>query len=280
MGRKKRISVRKAGGGSEDFNTGKFRSSLLRAGAEPEMIELILESVMDQVGPKTSTREIYRLAHAQLRKRSRSCGMRYTLKQALFRLGPTGYPFERYIGDILEDYGYRTEVGVTLEGKCVSHEVDVLAENEDEIRAMECKYHNAKGRTTDVKVALYVRSRALDLEPTLTARHPGRKFSGWLVTNTRCTSDAIDYARCAGLNILSWRYPEGGGLEHMIESRKLYPVTVISGIQAGLVQKLIGAKILLLRELITLDLRILQSRFGLSPEKAGTLRKRASELCG
>ena len=167
-------------------------------------------------GPKTTTREIYRLAHARLKRRDDTCGMRYTLKRSLFRLGPTGYPFERYIADIFEDYGYRTKVGVTLRGKCVSHEVDVLAVNSAEVIAMECKYHNSRGSTTDVKIALYVHSRTVDLEPTLTARYRGRTFRGRLVTNTRCTADALKFARCAGLDVLSWRYPEGGGLEEMI----------------------------------------------------------------
>jgi hypothetical protein len=280
MGRKRKIRVRKRSGGSEDFRIDKFRSSLLRSGADPGVVDIVLDEVIDQIGPRTTSREIYRLAHARLKKKNDACGMRYTLKRALFRLGPTGYPFEKYIADIYEEYGYRTKVGVTIEGKCVSHEVDVLAVNDSEVIAMECKYHNTRGTTTDVKVALYFHSRARDLKPTLTATYGGRKFSGRLVTNTRCTADALDYARCAGLSVLSWRYPEGSGLEKMIESRRLYPVTMIYGIQAGLVKKLIEADILLLRELLTLDPRILQSRLGLAPAKVRTLKEKAKRLCG
>ncbi len=280
MSRQRRIRVRKRGGGTEDFRVDKFRSSLLRSGADPGVVDIVLDHVMEQVGPRTTTQEIYRLAHARLKRKDDACGMRYTLKRALFRLGPTGYPFEKYIADIFEEYGYRTKVGITLEGKCVSHEVDVLAVSDSEVIAMECKYHNARGTTTDVKVALYVHSRVLDLEPTLTATYRGRKFSGRLVTNTRCTADALDYARCAGLDVLSWRHPEGNGLEEMIESRRLYPVTMIYGMKAGLVQKLIEANILLLRDLLALDSKILQSRFGLAPAKVRTLKKKAQVLCG
>jgi hypothetical protein len=280
MSRKRRIRVRKRNGGTEDFRIDKFRSSLLRSGADPGMVQIVLDEVMEKVGPRTTTQEIYRLAHARLKRKDDACGMRYTLKRALFRLGPTGYPFEKYIADVFEEYGYRTKVGITLEGKCVSHEVDVLAVSDSEVIAMECKYHNSRGTTTDVKVALYVHSRARDLEPTLTASYRGRKFSGRLVTNTRCTVDALDYARCAGLSVLSWRYPEGSGLEEMIESRRLYPVTMIYGMQAGLVQKLIESDILLLRDILALDSRILQSRLGLTPEKVRTLKERAKRLCG
>lgn len=279
MGRKRRIRVRKAAGTVEDFNAGKFQASLLRSGADPETIDMLVREVMDQVGPETTTREIYRLAHSLLRKQDRTCSMRYSLKKALFRLGPTGYPFERYIGDLFRNYGYKTDVGVTLEGRCVSHEVDVLAVNDGEVAVMECKYHNDKGTTTDVKTALYVRSRVLDLKPTLTGLHRGKRFSGWLVTNTRCTSEALDYSRCAGLKILSWKHPVGRGLEEMIEGRKLYPVTIIHGIQAGLVEKMIQERILLLKDLLSLGTDTLRRRLDLSPDRARTLKRRAEALC-
>jgi hypothetical protein len=279
VGRHRRIRVSKSGGRVEDFDAGKLRRSLTRAGATPEVAELLLEEILDEVENETSTKHIYRLAHSRLRKRSRACSLRYTLKKALFRLGPTGYPFEQYVGDILKNYGYKTKVGVTLAGKCVSHEIDVLAVSDSEVSVMECKYHNRKGTTTDVKVALYVHSRVRDLEPTVTSRYGGKKYAGWVVTNTRCTVDALDYARCVGLNVLSWRHPEGRGLETMIEEKKLYPVTMVYGIQAGLVEKLIEERILLLKDLLAMSLDTLQSRLGLSPQKAKALRKKAEDLC-
>ena len=279
MGRRKRVKVRKAGGALEDFNLHKFRSSLRRVGADESTIDDVLGQILDVIGPHTTTKEIYRLAQGMLKKRNRPSGMRYSLKEALFRLGPTGYPFERYVADIFREYGYDTKVGLTLQGKCVTHEVDVLAVSDSEVSVMECKYHNARGTTTDVKVALYVRSRVADLEATLGREHEGKVFKGRLVTNTRCTSDAIAYAGCAGLEILSWRYPDGGGLEEMIEGKKLYPVTMIQGLQAGLVAKLIDEGILLLRELISLDSTMLQSRLNLSPAKVRTLKQRAEALC-
>ena len=235
---------------------------------------------MERVRPETTSKEIYRLAHARLRKASRACGLRYTLKQALFRLGPTGYPFERYVADIYRDYGYRTEVGTTLKGRCVSHEIDVLAVNDKEVTVMECKYHNAKGTTTDIKVALYVDSRVRDLEPTMIAAYPGRKYFGRLVTNTRCTADAVEYCRCRNLDVLSWSYPRKRSLEEMIEKRKLYPVTIVAGIRAGLVQRLIEEGILPLRELLAIDQRRLQSLLDLSPRKARLLKDKAEALCG
>ena len=280
MGRRKKVRVRKAAGHLENFKAVKLRGSLIRSGADPSTAEDIVDDVLERVGLETTTREIYRIAHTQLRKMDRACGVRYTLKSALFRLGPTGYPFEHFIADIFKDYGYRTRTGKTLEGKCTTHEVDVLAVNDREVSVMECKFHKAKGTTTDVKVALYVHSRIRDLEPTIADAYPGREYSGRIVTNTRFTADALRYARCSGFSLLSWKYPDGGGLEQMIESRKLYPVTIVTGIQAGLVDKLIAERILLLRDLLTLDETVLRSRLGLSRGKARLLRKKAEALCG
>jgi hypothetical protein len=279
VGRRRRIRVSKANGRVEDFDPGKLRRSLRRAGAKPEAADLLIDEILEEVKGDTSTRQIYRMAHSRLRKRSRSCGLRYTLKKALFRLGPTGYPFEQYVGDILENYGYKTQVGVTLQGKCVSHEVDILAVSERETAVMECKYHNRKGATTDVKVALYVHSRVRDLESAVTGQHRGKKYSGWVVTNTRCTADALDYARCSGLKVLSWRHPEGRGLETMIEEKKLYPVTMVYGIQAGLVEKMIGQRILLLKDLLAMDIGTIQRRLDLNPQKARSLKAKAEDLC-
>ena len=43
-------------------------------------------------------------------------------------LGPTGYPFEDYVAEILKTEGYQTQVRQVLEGNCVSHEIDVIAQ--------------------------------------------------------------------------------------------------------------------------------------------------------
>ncbi len=277
--RRKRVRVRKSSGRLENFNRDKLRSSLLRAGADGPTADGIIEEVLDRVEPETSSGEIYRLAHRRLGRRSTACGMRYTLKRALFRLGPTGYPFEHFVGLLFRHHGWKTETGVTVRGRCASHEIDVLASRDSEVAVMECKYHNSKGTTTDVKTALYVNSRVRDLRPSFTGGRPGIRYSGWLVTNTRCTSDALEYARCAGIKVLSWKYPEGRGLEEMIEGRRLYPVTVLYGMEGGLVEKLVGERILLLKDLTAIGAGVLSRRLGISVSTAEELKRRAEALC-
>ena len=247
------IKVTKASGIVENLNLNKLFSSLTKSGADREQAQEIIDIIVNEIKPYTSTKKIYRLAHKYLRQFNHASGLRYSLKMAIFRLGPSGYPFEKYFGALLENYGYKVKVGVTMDGKCVKHEVDVLAVNENEVSLFECKYRNRPGNTTDVKVAMYVHARFQDLRPVIKSQYPGKTFKGWLITNTRFTSDAFQYAECAGLNIKSWGYPMKKSLKEMIEEKRLYPVTIISGIQAGIVNSLINHNIILLKDLAEMD---------------------------
>lgn len=273
------IKVVKASGIVEDLNPAKLRASLIRAGADREQVEDIIERILFEVGPYTSTKKIYKLAKKYLRQLNHASGLRYSLKRALFGLGPSGYPFEKYFGELLKHYGYKVDTGVLLEGKCVKHEVDVFAIKDNEVSVFECKYHNRAGLTTDVKIAMYVNSRIQDLKPVITAKYPEKTYKGWLVTNTRCTSDAIQYAECAGLKIKSWRYPDNESIERMIEDKRLYPVTVLSDVKSGLIEKLIKHNIILLKDLTEMDVKMIQTLLLLPEDKAAALKKQADELC-
>lgn len=273
------IKVTKASGMVESLNLNKLLSSLIKSGADREEAQNIIDIIVNEITPYTSTKKIYRLAHKYLRQVNHASGLRYSLKNAIFRLGPSGYPFEKYFGALLEDYGYMVKVGLAMDGKCVKHEVDVLAINDNEVSLFECKYRNRPGNTTDVKVAMYVHARFQDLRPVIKSQYAGKTFKGWLITNTRLTSDAIQYAECSGLNIKSWSYPEKKSLNEMIEERKLYPVTIISGIKSGLIESLINRNIILLKDLAEMNAGEIGKMLSLPESKAAALKKQADELC-
>src|SRR5688572_31482810 len=50
-------------------------------------------------------------------------------------------------------------------------------------------------------------------------------FRSWVVTNTRFSTDAIQYGTCAGLNLLGWDFPKKKSLKEQIDTLGLYPVT-------------------------------------------------------
>lgn len=273
------IKVKKASGAVEDINVGKLLASLVRSGADRDQAVEIIDLMLEEMPPIISTKKIYRLAKKYLRKINHATGLRYSLKKAIFRLGPSGYPFEKYFGAVLTNYGYEVRTGIILEGRCVEHEVDVYAVKKDEVSLVECKYRNTPGGTTDVKTAMYVHSRFHDLWPTIRSLHPEKNIKGWLVTNTRCTTSAVKYAKCTGLNIRSWSYPDEYSLQKMIEDKRLYPVTIISGIRSGLISTLIKQDIILLKDLVEMKESDIKKMLSLPHKKAASLKKQADELC-
>jgi hypothetical protein len=275
------VNIIKSSGKSEQFEIQKLVNSLARSGAPSDVALDIAREVEKNISPSFHTKAIYRLARKLLRQYNRASGMKYSLKKALYELGPSGYPFEKYIARILKVNGYSVEVNKIMEGYCVKHEVDVFARREDEHCIIECKYHSNAGTSTDVKIALYVHSRVEDIRKAC-EQYPedrGKTHQGWLVTNTRCTTDAVKYAECVGLRILSWRYPLKESLEKMIDDKKLYPVTVLPAARKRNLELLFLNDFILVQDISGLDGQTFFHRSGLDAETASELKKQADELC-
>ena len=63
------------------------------------------------------TKKIYRQAFSILKKLSKPTAARYSLKKGIMQLGPSGFPFERFVAEILKIQGYTTRIGVFVDGK-------------------------------------------------------------------------------------------------------------------------------------------------------------------
>jgi len=225
------ILITKNSGEKEPFAEEKLRNSLLRSGAGQNLAEKIIPVIKEEIknGVLTSTADVYRRAWKILRKESRVTASRYHLRRAIMEMGPSGHPFERFVARVFESRGYKTAVSVIVSGTCVSHEIDVVAENKAEKIAIECKFHNQLGIKSDVKTALYVQARFEDI------RKSGKdSFSEiWLVTNTKLSKDATQYGECVGMKMLAWSYPARGNLQELVENAGLHPVTCVTGLSSG-----------------------------------------------
>jgi hypothetical protein len=223
-------TIVKAGGVSEPFDPSRLVTSLMRAGAGEHTARTIARTITDTVVPGMASRDIYARAFALLRKESRPLAARYALRRALLELGPTGHPFEDFVSHLFRAEGWQVETRKILKGKCVSHEVDLYASHAGESAhlAAELKYHNDPNYKTDLKVALYVKSRFDDIfacDPQVRSCPVDR---GLLVTNTKFTSEAIAYAECAGVELLGWGYPLQGSLFMRMSHAKIYPITSLT----------------------------------------------------
>jgi hypothetical protein len=275
------LNILKSSGQPEEFDVQKLTNSLLRSGASPEVAEEIAAEVARQILPTARTKDIYRMAKKLLRRYNLAAGMRYSLKKAIAMLGPTGYPFERYFARILKGHGYSAEVDRIIDGYCVKHEVDILASNGNGYYVIECKYHSNGGKPTDVKVALYVQSRFDDIKRAfaLTPEHALDVRQGWLVTNTRCTTDAIKYAKCVGLRIISWRYPETDSLEKMIEGKRLYPVTILPSARRKSLEILFANNFILAQDIADIDEESFLRKSGIDHLTARAIKREADKIC-
>lgn len=221
--------IRKADGTSEPFDGAKLEASLRRSGASAAAASDIRARIEATIVTGIDTHEIYRRAFSLLRKEERAVAARYSLRRALFEFGPTGHPFEDFIAELFRLEGWNVEWRKMIPGKCVPHEVDVYATKNGEHLAAELKYHNDPNYKTDVKTALYVKARFDDIwqcDPSTSATCPVDR--GYLITNTKFTEMAIQFARCSGIGLLGWSYPAEGNLYDRIIAAGIYPVTALT----------------------------------------------------
>ena len=274
------MDIIKASGEKQKFSKKKLSQSLKRAGAQPSLAERVSKKITKEISSGTSTREILKQATSYLKKENPILAARYSLKKAIMELGPTGFPFERYVAEILKQHGYNTKLRKIAKGYCVDHEIDVIAEKEKKNHMIECKFHNSRGSHSDVKVALYVHARFLDVKSAWEQK-PGRKYffhQVWLVTNTRCTSEAIRYAKCVGLKIISWRYPRNESLEYLIEKKGLYPVTILLSLTRDAKEKLVERQLVLVRDLLKHSTSNLVKMTGIKSNIIKRLQEEAKNL--
>ncbi|MFL1896216.1 ATP cone domain-containing protein [Aquimarina sp. 2-A2] len=273
------IDVIKSSGERTKFSFTKLRRSLQRSGANDVIIQQILDTVRDELYEGITTKEIYNRAFAMLKQQKSVYASKYKLKKAIYELGPTGFPFERFVAAILKFSGYTVEVGKIIQGYCVSHEVDVIAKKEQQHLLIECKYHSEEGRNCNVKVPLYIHSRYKDIlkKNEITKSYFPQFTKGWVVTNTRFTADAIQYGSCVDLQLLSWDYPKNEALKDRIDRLGLYPITTSTLLSNREKQFLLSRDVVLLRQL-TKDAFYLD-HLGISDTRKNKIMSEIDMLC-
>lgn len=248
------ITVTKSDGTKERFDEAKLTASLKKVGASPEAIGQVTDEIEREMWDGITTADIYARAFALLRTHNHKTAIKYSLRRALFELGPDGFPFEKFVARIFELWGYQAITDQTLMGTCVEHEVDVVAWKGDELAMVEAKFHNVIGLRSDVKVALYVKARFDDLaDSVFDFGGMKRKLSPggrWLVTNTKFTEVAIKYGECKGLKMIGWNYPNKGSLHQIMEQNGLHPITCLTTLSREEKKNIIGLNVITCIDLI------------------------------
>lgn len=270
--------ITKGDGTKEPFDIGKLIASLKHCDADEAIARKVAEETASGITEGMTTTEIYRKAFALLKHEERVLAARYSMRRAILELGPTGFPFEDYVSALMSAAGYKTQTRVILKGKCTTHEVDVVLEKDGKRYGAELKFHNTHGFKTDVKTALYVRARFTDIETY--SREKNEKCpvdGGWLVTNTKFTSNALGYAECAGLKLLGWGYPEEGNLADLIRQTRVYPVTILTTLSGAEKARLLTSGITLC-SMVNADPSSLQ-RAGIDAKKIKSAVAESEGVC-
>ena len=244
----KRVYIINSRGEKEPFSLKKVYRSCRRSGASKTLSKEIAEKIKKMVYPGMETSEIFRLVKLFLSETSPNLLMRASLKEAMRKLGPSGFDFEKYIGEIFARNGFEVKMNQIISGFCASsYEIDFLAKKQNIVYLGECKYHYMPGERVDLKIALANYARFLDISKT--PRFKNLNLKTIIVTNTKFTSEVVKYSKCMGLDLLGWKYPPKQGLENIIESSKLYPITILPSLK-GYLKKVFAEK----RIMLALDL--------------------------
>lgn len=239
--------ITKFDGSKQPYDEDKIRSSATRVGVPSDLQEQMLVTIRDRLYDGITTKEIFDMIKEFLQNSSSPhLAMKYNLKEALAQLGPSGYPFEKYIALLLVELGYTTKTNQIIEGSCVSHEVDVLAVKDGTTYFIEAKFHKSPAQRSDVRISLYIKARYDDLA----SAWPNGPTRPWIITNTRFSTDAIKYSQCQNIRLTSWGYPKGEGIMDLIEQTHLHPVTIIDALSKDDKARLMASGVVACRQLL------------------------------
>ena len=273
------ILITKSDGTAEPFDPSKLVRSLSHAGATASVAKTIAHDIERELWSGISTQEIYTRAFSRLKEHRKGVAARYSLKRSVMEFGPSGFPFEIYVSELFRAEGFETQVDQIVQGACVEHEVDVVIHKKSEIVYAEAKFHNTIGFKTDLKTVLYIQARIFDLREAERAKKREERItvSGLVVTNTKFTDKALQYAQCQGLEVLGWDNPAGATLHERIEKNGLYPVTALTSLNPREKMALLSKKVVLCRSLPNEGSALREA--GITGSRADRLLEEVGALC-
>jgi hypothetical protein len=271
-------------GEKEPFSSQKLYRAILRVGAPRDLAEKITEIIERHAYPGIKTSEIFEKVKELLLQKTRKSAMRFNLREGMRRLGPTGFVFEKFIGDVFEAMGFEVKINQYLAGFCLDeYEIDLIARKENLIYVGELKYRNVSGDKVHIQDALANHARFIDIMkgPFFKKReYDGCKIKTILVTNEKFTDKTITYSLCSGVGLLGWRYPKGSGLEYVIEQSGLYPVTLLSSLKGHLKDIFVSENIMLIKDVLKLNPQNFAAKHGIPAAKIYPIIEEAKDLLG
>lgn len=263
------MNIIKVGGRDVEYDPSKVRGSILRTGASEQIADKILSEIEPSLYDGMTTKELYGLVHERLKNQNVCYACRYNLREGILRLGPAGFKFEKYVASILNAYNWHAKVPEEdLQGSCVAHEVDVIAEKDGRRVVIEAKFRNRYQDYVNLKDTMATWSRFLDLVDGAAVGRCPHFDEVWIVTNARFSDRARQFGVCKGIHMIGWDFPAEKPFNKMVDHLALYPVTVIDGLQKSELEAFAEQGLMLCIEIAQKDEEEIARRTGISETRA------------
>ncbi len=274
---KNNLKVQNLEGKLEPYSSKKIYQSAKNAGANKQLAQEITKKIEKKVYPSIKTQEIFQEIKKLLKEKDPQTYIRFDLKKAIKKLGPTGFLFEKYIKSIFQSRGFRTKINLYFKGKCCAYEIDFLAQKGKIAYVGECKYRNLFESSVDVNNALINQARFLDLKNN----NYLKKLSTLrviLVSNGRFTKKAICYSNCVGQELLGWKHPKKNGLEKIIEQNNLYPITILPSLSEKVAKIFVQKKKMLAQDVLKIKMNDFSRKNNITIKELEKIKKEAQIL--
>ena len=249
------VNVVKWDGRSETFQRKKVSQTIVRMGASPGVADELSRRIEREAYEGITTKEILDKIYRGLKEHRPSLALRRDLRTALGLIRPKP-DFEEYVRLILSEHGYKVSPNQVIQGLCVTHEIDGIARKNGKNIYIETKRHADPHSYTPFEVTLSAKAKWDDMNEGFKKGLNKQLLDGVLIVcNTRFTDHARRYADCVGLDHIGWNFPEGKGLDSLIEEKKLYPVSMLEGLTDDERDVLSERGILTLKQLVSVELK-------------------------
>ncbi len=266
--------VKKASGATEQFEKKKIIRTCLRMRASPSQARAVANRIESKAYDGITTKEILQMIFSYLKNYRPEIRHQIDLREAISLLRPMP-DFEMFVQTVLSEQGYIVSPNAILAGKCVDHEIDAIAKKDGYTILVEVKHHINHHTYTGVSIVLETYAKLEDL------RDSNTEFDKALVVcNTKFSDHAIQYASCKGIECIGWNYPVDKGLEHMVEEKKLYPITLLKYLDRETYWRLADNGVILLKDLVNRDANELGRKTKIPLSVIREMKRKAGEIVG
>jgi hypothetical protein len=243
--------VSKADGTRQLFDRKKIIRTCLRMGASRTQAEEVAWKIEQRVHDGIPTKKILQLIFRFLRKHRPEVRYLICLRRGLSLMKPKP-DFERYIQRLLTAHGYKVSPSQIIQGKCVEHEVDAVAEKDGKTYIVEVKHHSNYHTPTGLDEGRIIRAVFEDVADGHQAGLNDLDVdNAIIVCNTKLSWHAKRYTDCKGIEKIGWGTPRNRSLQDLIGEKQLYPIHCLRSLNRSTREALASAGILLLQDLTT-----------------------------